>query len=445
MDTITNPIFSQPKAISIDSISKKKSSATFNNLLTKYTDDAKPQQVSNANAVAPILVGKITPQNPTVSELLIQHKDLRASTWDILSTSQNKNLDFTNIKPGTRIYYDATNGDLSWSDGKNNSPGSNHLTPPPEILPLQLSQAKETTQKESQEPHQLSLGKISESLPTISHLLKSHPQLREQTWNLIANTVNEGKPFHAIRPGTEIYLNNDTKEITWNGSGTTVATERPHLSVPPEPIVPATSVAPSHTNPATDLSEAVQQYFGTPYEKINCYELIVKGLGHMNIPYSGNDGLYKELTTMATDRGMASNAYLNGEGIVKAAGTLVLTKNYSGQGNWKDEADAFISAVEPLLDKGQILSFSTRKRGHTGIISQQNDQWTFINSGRLDNSVTRDSVHRGVGEEVLQEEIRNWYKLAHKNKEHLSVTLGQLQQEKIQIASTMPQSVPERT
>lgn len=445
MDTITNPIFSQPKAISTDSVSKKKSSAIFSDLITKYTDDVKSQQTSNAKTADPILVGEITAQNPTVSELLIQHKDLRASTWDILQTAQNKDRDFTNIKPGTRIYYDATNGALTWSDGKNNSSRSNHPTPLPDLPPYQLYQAREATQKESPETAQLPLGKISETLPTISHLLKNHPQLREQTWNLIANKVNEGKPFHAIPSGTEIYLNNDTMEITWNSSGTTVATNRPSLSALPEPIEPTTSVSSRHTDPAADLSEAVQQYFGTPYEKINCYELIVKGLGHMNIPYSGKGGLYKELTKMATDRGMASNAYLNGEGIVKAAGTLVLTKNYSGQGNWRDEAEALISAVEPLLDKGQILSFSTNKRGHTGIVSRQNDQWTFINSGRLDNSVTRDSVYRGVGEEVLQEEIRNWYKLAHKNNERLSVTLGQLGHEKIQVASNMPQSVPEQT
>jgi hypothetical protein len=445
MDTIINPTFSQPKAISTASVSKKESSATFSDLITKYTDNAKSQKTPNNSNVAPILVGEITPQNPTVSELLIQHKELRGSTWNILGTAQNKNLDFTNIKPGTRIYYDATNGDLTWSDKKNNSSQPNHPTPLPQGPPYQLYQAKEATQKEVPRPAQLPLGKISKTFPTISHLLKNNPELREQTWNLIANKVNEGKPFHAIPSGTEIFLNNDTMEITWNNSGTTVATNRPTPSMSPEAIAPTTSIASSRTDPATDLSEAVQQYLGTPYEKINCYELIVKGLGQMNIPYSGKGGLYKELTKMATDRGMASNAYLNGEGIVKAAGTLVLEKNYSGQGNWEDEAESLISTVEPLLSNGQILSFSTRKRGHTGIVSRQNDQWTFINSGRLDNSVTRDNVHKGVGEEVLQEEIRNWYKLAHKNNERLSVTLGQLKHEKIRTAFNMPQSVSKRT
>ncbi|MFT5701474.1 MAG: hypothetical protein ACI8ZB_004369 [Desulforhopalus sp.] len=431
MDTIINPTFNQPKTISNQSFSKTKSSNSFSDLITQYTIDGKPQQINNANAVDSILVGEITPQNPTVSELLIQHNDLHASTWGILGAAQNRDRDYTNIQPGTRIYYNATNGELTWSDEKNNSFKLNQPSPQPELPPHQLYQSMEATQKETPTTANLSLGKITETVPTVSRLLKNHPQLREQTWNLIANTVNEGKPFHTIPPGTEIFLNSDTKEITWTNSGATVAADRPTPNVPVEPAALATSAASNHTTPAADLSEAVQQYLGTPYEKINCYELIVKGLDQMNIPYSGKGGLYTELTKMATDRGMASNAYLTGEGIVKAAGTLVLSKNYSGQGNWEEEAASLMSAVEPLLDNGQILSFSTNKRGHTGIVSRQNDQWTFINSGRLDNSVTADSVHRGVGEEVLQEEVRNWYKLAHKNNEILSVTLGQLGHEKI--------------
>ncbi len=450
MDTIINPPSSQPKKNSIHSFSKKKSSVSFSDLITKYTKEGKSQQINNSNAGDSILVGEITAQKPTVSELLIQHNDLRASTWDILGAAQNKNRDFTNIKTGTRIYYNATNGELTWSDEKNNSLRLHPPSPQPDRSPYRLYQSMEATQKEptQKEPSgtaNFSLGKITESVPTISHLLQSNPQLREKTWSLIANKVNEGKPFHAIPPGTEIYFNNDTKEITWSTSGTRVAVDRSTQNVPAEPVALATSAAPKHTAPAADLSEAVLQYLGTSYEKMNCYELIVKGLGQMNIPYSGKGGLYTQLTKMATDRGMASNAYLNGEGIVKAAGTLVLSKNYSGQGNWEDEAASLISAIEPLLDNGQILSFSTNKRGHTGIVSRQNDQWTFINSGRLDHSVSADSIDKGVGEEVLQKEIRNWYKLAHANNESLSVTLGQLEHEKIRTTRNIPKSVPKRT
>jgi hypothetical protein len=158
----------------------------------------------------------------------------------------------------------------------------------------------------------------------------------------------------------------------------------------------------------------------------------------MGIPYAGKDGLFSKLTAMAREKGLPANAFLNGEGIIKAAGSLVLSRSFPRSSDWKQEAEQLYSEMEPLLNKGQILSFSTRKRGHTGIISQQENQWTFINSGRLDNSLTADSPSRGVGEEVLKREIRNWFKLASTSKESLTVTLGALGQEKV-VASYSPQ------
>jgi hypothetical protein len=78
-------------------------------------------------------------------------------------------------------------------------------------------------------------------------------------------------------------------------------------------------------------------------------------------------------------------------------------------------------------------------------VSQQNNQWTFINSGRLDNPVVSNNVRRGVGEEILHEEIRNWFRLAQARKETLSVTLGRLEQEKIHATANAVQSSVKRT
>ena len=209
--------------------------------------------------------------------------------------------------------------------------------------------------------------------------------------------------------------------------------------------------------PATDnidpVASTVHYTFTAAKEFIKIQSVVLtdtsgvneEGLQHMDIPYGGKDGLYTKLTHMAVDKGMAPNAYLNGEGIVKAAGSIVLSKNYSGSANWREEAATLISEIEQLLDNGQILSFSTEKRGHTGIVSKQNNQWTFINSGRLDHSVDANSISRGVGEENLYEEIRNWFKLAHAKGENLSVTLGQLEQGKIRTAFNLSESLSERS
>ncbi|TKB07142.1 hypothetical protein [Desulforhopalus sp. IMCC35007] len=448
MNTIISSTFSQLKEIAHPTVSKSDATGSFHDLMRQYTDTDNSTGPDTPASTEPLLVGEITAQNPTVSELLMQHDELRSSTWNILEAEQNKNRDYTKIQPGTRIYYNQEDGELSWSNDTTETAVASQISPQPVLAaPYPPYQPADLTQQQPEEGTQFTLGRTSERFPTVSHLLKNHPELRDKTWELIANDVNADKPFHAIPSGTEIYFNNDTMEISWKGEQTTVAATSSQPNTESATSLSPPSAPQNHTTPATDLSQAVQQYLGTPYEKINCYELIVKGLGQMNIPYSGKGGLYTELTKMAKDHGMASNAYLNGEGIVKAAGTLVLSQKYSGKGNWEDEAASLISTVEPLLDNGQILSFSTRKRGHTGIVSRQNDQWTFINSGRLDNSVTTDSVGKGVGEEVLKEEIRNWFKLAHANNESLSVTLGQLEHEKIRTTLHVPDTFqnPKRT
>lgn len=444
MDTIIQSTFTPSVQIQASSLPKTKPSASFNDLITKLTGDAQPRQVNTTEADQPVLVGEITSENQTVSKLLMQHKELHEATWEIIHSEQNKDKDYTKIRPGTRIYYNPIDGALTWAGREYKAVKSIQPAPQPAIHPAQVDQSSEAEKLDFPGAPQLELGKTSKEFPTVSHLINNNPQLRDRTWKLIGNSINKDKPFQKIPLGTVIYLNKENMEISWNGSDTAVADNQPSL-ITPETVTLPPAESPKQVKPAADLSEAVQQYLGTPYEKINCYELIVKGLRQLDIPYGGKNGLYTELTQMAKDRGMASNAYLNGEGIVKAAGSQVLSKTYSGQGNWEEEAASLMREIEPLLDTGQILSFSTRRRGHTGIVSQQNDQWTFINSGRLDNPVSRGAVDKGVGEEVLQEEIRNWFKLAHTNNENLSVTLGQLELEKIRTTLNMPESYSNRT
>jgi hypothetical protein len=295
----------------------------------------------------------------------------------------------------------------------------------------------------TQEGQPILLGRIDSGNPTVSHLLHQHPEFGRETWAVLANDLNRNKSFAEIRSGTEIYLQPGSNEIVWNTSAEGSAAATRTIAASPmaaQSSANTTGNASSHGSaPAADLTEAVQPFLGTPYKEINCYELLVKGLERMHIPYAGKDGLFTKLTRMAHEKGLPANAFLNGEGIVKAAGSLVLSKSYSRPTNWKREAEQLYREMEPLLGKGQILSFSTKSRGHTGIVSQQQNQWTFINSGRLDHSLTSKSPANGVGEEVLQKEIGNWFKLANASHESLTVTLGALGQERVVTAFNMPQ------
>ena len=92
----------------------------------------------------------------------------------------------------------------------------------------------------------------------------------------------------------------------------------------------------------------------------------------------------------------------------------------------KKESDTAVSEIEPLLREGYLLSFSTPTSGHMGIISRHADQWTFINSGKMDHNLRGRNRIKAVGEETLAAEIQNWVQRAAVRNEPLKLTLGKL-------------------
>jgi len=385
----------------------------------------------------PTLIGTISKEQPTVSQLLLGNKDLAEKGWDIIYSTVNRDKPYTKIAAGTPVYYSQENGELTWpglTPIENKSIGQDLLTKiasPP--IPLDSITAK-TALGDSVQPavkgrsdSQL-LGILSEDSPTVSHLLSVHPQYKERTWGLLADTVNKNKPFNKIPSGTKIYLDPGTNEISWQKGKVHPVTT---VARPSTPVQELHSQQDNVIKPPADLTEAVQPYMGKSYKEINCYGLLVRGLKNLGVSYTGKDGLRDRLTSMAKKNGLPSNAYLNGEGIVKVAGSEVLSQSYLKVNDWDNAAGKSFKEMERLLEKGQILSFSTPTKGHTGIISRHNEEWTFINSGRMDNHVASPNSPKEVGEENLIEEIRNWFKTANKNRESLVVTLGQLENNKI--------------
>ena len=128
--------------------------------------------------------------------------------------------------------------------------------------------------------------------------------------------------------------------------------------------------------------------------------------------------------------GRANNAYFTGEGITEALGDKIYTREISQVKNIEQQSKDIFQEMQYLMKKGDILSFSLQHRGHTGVISHNKEQWTFINSGHLDNSITANAPRHGVGEETLLSEINNWVKLAQQHKESLQITVGRLDKQK---------------
>jgi len=276
-------------------------------------------------------------------------------------------------------------------------------------------------------PSPVILGTISRSQPTVSNLLIAHPVYGKNCWPIIHSEINRGKQFTRIQADTAVYLNPETLEIRWGTESEELKRPAPGKGNDPVASKDGRTAEPLPSN----LVKAVAPYLGKPYKEINCYGLVVRGLKKLGIQYQGSGGLQEKLIKMAMQRGRPENAYLNGEGIVQASGHAVYSKSISGIRDSEAEAAKTFEEVEPLLDRGFILSFSTPTRGHTGIVSRRDDLWTYINSGNMDNEVGLRGIPKGVGEESLSAEVKNWFRLAQRRNEPLLITLGQLNSQKL--------------
>jgi hypothetical protein len=282
----------------------------------------------------------------------------------------------------------------------------------------------------------MSIGRLERENTTVSHLLLQNPQYGRDAWRILQADINRGKAFTSIQVGEEIFIDPQTLELSWQQSALLQMAEAPEESAAATaPAGEFSAAAEDLSDPfSSNLARAVQSYLGKSYREIDCYGLVVRGLSRMGIKYVGRGGLQNQLVQMAKSKGLPENAYMTGEGLIEVSGEKVFTASLNTVENVEKVAGKIYNEMAPFLQKGYILSFSTPTRGHTGVISQHNQLWTFINSGYMDNQVEKTGRSKGVGEEVLAKEIKNWCKVAAKTGESLVITLGRLQEEKLRTA-----------
>ncbi len=269
----------------------------------------------------------------------------------------------------------------------------------------------------------IAIGTITRDMPTVSHLLVKHPQYQKDCWRIIHAKVNQNKPFVSIKAGETIYIDPATHEITW---GKKQALKQSLVAGDRNPVLDK-----SDETLSTRLIDAVKPYIGTSYKKIDCYELVVNGIKSLGYKYYGQEGIKNSLMKMAAHDNLPVNAYLTGEGLTEKTSKIVVSKSYEDIDNPAQITREFIHEIKPLVKEGCILSFSMLTKGHTGIISKRENQWTFINSGLMDNSVKKSINTNGVGEEFLTDEIENWFALAKEQSEPLKITIGALDKKKL--------------
>ena len=273
------------------------------------------------------------------------------------------------------------------------------------------------------------LGVIGKESPTVSHLLLKSREFSRDCWSIVHAPVNRGKDFTRMREGVEVWMDRTTGEIHWGGAKESF--EKPALANREQPLADPASEKCCDANKTSNLADAVGNFLGRRYSEMDCYELVVRGLSSLGVKYGGKGGLKQALLGMAQEKGKPANAYLTGEGLVSACGTSRYAKTFSAINDPTAQAQEALAQLSPHLEKGGILSLSTTTRGHTGVVSLNRGGWTYINSGRMDNSFAEGAPKKGVGEERLAAELENWFNLAKSRGEPLSITFGVLAPDKL--------------
>ena len=433
----------------IDIASELKNQQTFNVKFSQKIDTLATTQAAYPKSPEPnkIKLGTLSGDNKTVAQLLLANPELKAKTWSIIHNPINQNKAFHQISAGKEIFYNPKTQELHWSklsssennSHENNTPGFDSVAravfSASSLPDTTLSPASGSAQK-------IMLGQINQENPTISNLLSQQSDFKAQRWDIIHSKINQNKAFTKIPGGTMIYIDSKTKELSWNKplpgkdlKTVSSITDNKVISnkVISNKVVTSSSVINSTDNNAIlarKLDDAVKPFMGTEYKHLDCYTLVVNGLENMGIQYRGKGSLSRQLLQRAQVDGRADNAYFTGEGITEALGDKVYTRAITHVNNIAQQSKDIFQEMKNLMKKGDILSFSLQTKGHTGVISQNKEQWTYINSGRLDNSISTNAPRHGVGEETLLNEINNWVKLAQQRKESLQITVGRLDKQK---------------
>jgi|GEM_PF-2348002 len=384
-------------------------------IISSPTASAQTMSVKNPGNI--IDLGTIDKDNPTVSQLLKNTPQYRKDAWNIIFSAINKTKEYNRIPKGTVISINTRTNELIWKGAP----------PRNEPIPIPTDLTGENITKDGR----IIIGEISKSTPTVSHLLKQNSFYSDYTWKIIFSDTNKNKPYTSLMTGTVVTIDPQTYELSFLKKKDLPPTNKISDAEASNFRKNASEFFKEDNDFSKRLSESVKRYIGTPYNKLDCYGLLVKAITSQGINYTKSGGIRDRMEKMAIEQGLPLNAYQNGEGLVETSGTKIYDKSYNSITDAASQADQVYSEIEPILQEGEILSFSTPTSGHTGIVARKNDQWTYVNSGLIDNQVDSGGSGRRVGEELLKGELENWFALADHKKESLKISIGLLDEEKL--------------
>lgn len=412
----------------LQSQSKKLISDVNNAYSSNFLNDMKldrgDKQYKNLNGSSQkIHLGKLSDDTPTVSELLY-NTQYKEKCWEMLESDVNSSKHFKKIPAGTDIYLDKKTSEIVWGQNYEKKSGviADDDTTQTRVLSILPRSSKNISQPGSD-------SSLEDKKTYYSKKKVSADQLKVSSglFNNRGADSSTGSDSDIPEPSlsSTIYSNRaSTMDKAISATGIHKSEELPYKYK---------SSLHKYTNKSDEpaLDDAVKEFMGKNYNKMDCYELVVSGLENMGIKYTGKGGLGRHLINKAIDKGLSRNHYLTGEGLLEATGYSVYNKTTFSVKNPVSQAESAMKEMQKVLKEGQILSFSTRTRGHTGIVSKQDGIWTFINSGYMDNNISGKNGTKQVGEEILAKELENWFRVANSRKEGLKITLGDIDASKL--------------
>lgn len=364
-----------------------------------------------------IELGVIDKNNPTISQLLKNTPQFRKDTWNIVFSDINTSKEFNKIQNGSIVSINTVTNELSWKKAP----------PTPIVIEIPTDISKESITADGQ----IIVGEISKETPTVSHLLKQNSIYSDYTWKILFSDVNKSKPYTSLTSGKIVTIDPKTFELSFLNKNDVTTGEKISAAAARNLSSFATDYFNQDQDFSKRLANSVKSYIGTPYSEVDCYGLLVRGIKNQGINYNDSGGVRDRMEKLAIEQGLPLNAYQNGEGLIETSGTKLYDKSYISINDASEQSRQLLSEIQPILKEGEILSFSTPSQGHTGIISHKNNDWTYINSGVIDNQVDSGKSSKRVGEEHLGAELENWFALAKSKNESLKISIGILDEQKL--------------
>jgi len=203
-----------------------------------------------------------------------------------------------------------------------------------------------------------------------------------------------------------------------------------------ENVLVKSTLAPSSELTKPDKT-AMLQNLRNRYKNSDCLEFLANLLEDNGIAYYGKNGLANRLIGNARNQGKNLNAYLTGEGLTQELSsqpvTLRLKKDH------KENFEGVWRQIQPHIQTGSILSFSSKSFGHTGLVDRVDNRWTYFNAS---GAVGKPETYR-VKAEDLKLEVKNWFDRAKKQETFLDITIGAIDPNMAARFHNLPAGLPQ--